>query len=113
MGFTQLAQAEVPFAKLEMRLSGPTHDRDYYLCVSNNGCSNISAAAKGKIYNMDTGDVSYIFAANMRNLKMKNQPLPPSCQVALTNEQTLIVSGRLVVNDASQPYIDKLKCTVK
>ena len=113
LGMTNVTLAdEVPMAKLEMRLSGPVHNTDYYLCVSNNGCSNISVGARGKVYNVDTGNVSYIFAANMRNLTMHAQPLPTSCQVELTNDQTLVVSGKLKVN-ASVPYIDKLKCAVK
>jgi hypothetical protein len=104
--------ADIPIAKLKMQLTGATQDNAYFLCVSNNGCSNISAAAKGKIYMMDTGNVSYIFAANMKNLTMHAQALPASCQVDVGNEQTLVVSGKLLVKNSS-PYIDNLKCTVK
>jgi hypothetical protein len=87
------------------------NDRAYYLCVSNGGCSNISAAAKGKIYMMDTGNVKYIFAADMKNLTMHSQALPASCQVNLTKDQTLVVSGKLTVK-ANSAFINGLKCKV-
>lgn len=103
--------SDVNMAKLKMKITGPVNDRAYYLCVSNNGCSNISAAAKGKIYMMDTGAVNYIFAANMKNLTMQSQALPPSCQVNLTKDQTLVVSGQLKVK-ARAAYINNLKCKV-
>jgi hypothetical protein len=107
----QNAAADIEMAKLKMRFTGPVHDSTYFLCVSNNGCSRISAAASGKIYMMDTGNVNYIFAANMKNFTMRSQPLPQSCRVSLSKNQTLEVKGRLMVKDAT-PYIGNLKCKV-
>jgi hypothetical protein len=98
-------------AKLKINFTGPVNNKAYFLCVSNNGCSRISAAAQGKIYLMDVGNVSYIFAASMQNFTMRSQPLPASCQVTVNKDQTLTVSGKLIVKDNS-PYIGHLKCSV-
>lgn len=103
--------ADVNMAKLKMKISGPVGNKSIYLCVSNNGCSNISAAAKGKVFMMDTGNVNYIFAANMQNLTMHTQPLPRSCKVKLVKDQTLTVSGKLIMKDKSA-YINNLSCRV-
>ncbi len=98
-------------AKLKINFTGPVHNQAYFLCVSNNGCSRISAAAQGKIYWIDAGNVSWIFAASMKNYTMRSQVLPASCKVTVNKNQTLTVSGKLIVKDDS-PYIGHLKCSV-
>jgi hypothetical protein len=108
----QSAMAEgFDMAKLKINFTGPVNNQAYFLCVSNNGCSRISAAAQGKIYWMDAGNVNWIFAASMKNLTMRSQPLPASCKVMVNKNQTLTVSGKLIIKDDS-PYIGHLKCNV-
>jgi hypothetical protein len=110
--FSHFAMAyDFDMAKLKINFTGPVNNKAYFLCVSNNGCSRISAAAQGKIYSMDVGNVSYIFAASMANLKMRSQVLPSSCKVKVSKDQTLTVSGKLIVKD-NTPYIGNLKCSV-
>jgi hypothetical protein len=109
--FQSVFADDADIAKLKIKLSGPVNNNAYYLCVSNNGCSRISAAAKGEIFMMDTGSVNYIFAANMRNFTMRSQALPESCKVSVAKNQTLTVSGKIVVKNDS-PYIDGLTCKV-
>ena len=109
--FQSVFADDTDIAKLKIKLSGPVNNNAYYLCVSNNGCSRISAAAKGEIFMMDAGSVNYIFAANMRNFTMRAQALPESCKVSVAKNQTLTVSGKIVVKNDS-PYIDGLRCEV-
>jgi hypothetical protein len=101
---------DVDSAKLKINISGPVNS--FYLCTSNNGCSDIRIADKGREIMMELGKVDYIFASNMRNLTMSEQTLPPSCHVTLDKNQTLVVSGKLLVKDSKHYGILNLKCNV-
>ncbi|MDR3477390.1 MAG: hypothetical protein P4M14_05095 [Gammaproteobacteria bacterium] len=104
-------------AKLQMKIAGVKNNA-YYLCVSNsNGCTSMVAANGGKIFPMDTGNVSYIYAANPYNQKIYPLHLPDSCKVMLAKDQTLTVKGNLVVKKAQKTtdadvQINHLHCVV-
>lgn len=99
---------------LRLKIAGSNKNNTYFLCVANLGCVSLYEGAEGKKYPMDAGKVYYIFTANAKNFRMYTQPLPSSCKVNLSNNQTLVVSGKLVrgVNNGNA-YIDNLACSVK
>lgn len=98
---------------LKIKVSGTTPRNSYFLCLSNVGCVSIYAAAHGKIYPIDAGHVDYIFTTNARSLRMYTQSLPASCNITLSNDQTLTVSGKLIkTSNGNNVHIENLKCTV-
>lgn len=85
-------------AKLRVNISGATAGNRYFLCVGNNGCVSITAGDRGQVYPLTTDDgVDHIYATDIATLRMSDQALPKSCQVNVKDNQTLTVSGRIVV----------------
>jgi len=97
-------------AKLRIEVTGDT--QNYYLCVSNAGCVNVSAGARGFIYPIQDGDVRHIFIANSANYRMYPQAFPNSCDVTLQGKQTLVVMGRIVHSGKDNMTISDLHCKV-
>ncbi len=95
----------------KVRINVSANSNMEYLCVSQLGCINISQA-HGRAFPLNSGQVSYIFLANGRNYRMYPQALPNSCNVAINNNQTLVVSG--VVSKAANDnmHINGLRCAV-
>ncbi len=115
----QSAFADDDLAKMRIKISGPISSNAYYLCVSSSGgCSSIYAGSKGQVFPMEPGKVSYIFTANIANAKMYPQTLPASCNVAVNKNQTLVVSGKVVVesthkaSETPNVRIDNLHCSL-
>jgi len=96
---------------LRIKVAGSNQNNTYFLCVANIGCISLYAGSKGKAYPMDPGHVNYIFTANAKNFRMYTQPLPTSCNVTLSNNQTLTVSGKLV-RGTNNVQIEHLNCSV-
>lgn len=100
-------------AKLKLKIAGPIKDNRYYLCISNAGCISMLAANKGKAFHMDAGKIRNIFAFNMVTTKLYAQPLPSSCDVNLDNQQTVVISGKLVEGPNKTVYLNNLSCKVQ
>ena len=106
-------------AKLHVAVTGSVIQKsNYFLCLPGNvGCVNLRASKARQSFPIDTGKVDSIFTANMNTYKMYTQTMPASCQVDLKKDQTLTVSGQLVVkgnpnSGNSSAYINNLHCTV-
>lgn len=107
-------------AKLHVRITDTVvNAKAYFVCFPGSvGCVSIQAANQGKDFPIDTGKVNSIFAANFSNMQMYTQALPPSCNVSVNKDQTLTVTGKLVIKKApnkqtsSTAYISDLHCSV-
>lgn len=109
-------------ATLRVKITTPTkHDNSYFVCLPGGvGCVNMAASnsKKGEVLPMSTGAVDKIFTADVANMEMYTQPLPASCHVTVSKDQTLTVSGKLVVRknpahaNQSVAYIKDLHCAI-
>lgn len=99
-------------AKLRMKISGPVHDNKYFMCLNKVGCVSIYAATKGKIYPLDAGKIDRMIAVNIKNRRMYVQEIPESCNVNISEKQTLTVSGRLIEGPNNAVRVHNLRCSV-
>lgn len=99
-------------AKLRMKISGPVNNNRYFLCVSNVGCVSIFSGNKGKVYPLDTGEISNIYTVDGSNLSMHTQTLPSSCNVTVKDNQTLTVKGTLVKGTNGKVVISNMHCSI-
>lgn len=83
----------------------------HYLCISGNGCINITAGSK-KTLPLTAGNINYIFIANGKTYRMYPQTLPSSCNVTINNHQTLVVSGKVSKAANDNMFINQLRCSV-
>jgi hypothetical protein len=100
------------FAKLHMKISGPITNNRYFLCVSGIGCVSILNGNKGHDYPLDPGEITKIFTVDAGNMSMHQQDLPASCNVSVTSDQTLVVTGKLVPSSDGHVVINNLHCSV-
>ena len=99
-------------AKLHVKISGPINDNRYFLCVSHAGCASILNANKGKVFPMDQGVVNNIVVLNLGSKSLHPQKLPESCQVTVTPNQTVTVTGKLVQGAKNKVVLSNLRCSV-
>ena len=100
------------YAKIRMKLSGPVHNNKYFLCVTNAGCMSVYAAMQGKQFSIDEGKINNIFTTDMTNRRMYTQPLPQSCDITVKENQTLVISGKIVAHGTDKVSISHLMCSV-
>lgn len=97
--------------KLRIKVSGNVKNT-HYLCVSQVGCINIAAGSSGRTFPITPGEVSYIFLAEGKSYRMYPQALPSSCNVSVSENQTLVVSGRVSKAANDNMFISQLRCAV-
>lgn len=107
--FVQKIHAD-EFAKLRIKIAGTSADNRYFLCVSNIGCISIEAGNHGKTYPLTPGNLRYIYATNVTNLRLYPQPLPDSCNIDVKSNQTITVSGRMIKGANDSVYVRDLNC---
>lgn len=98
-------------AKIRMKISGHVADNTHFLCVGRAGCRNMQSI-KGKEFSMDTGSIDNIVVLDIRSRKMSVQKIPSSCNISVTKDQTLVVSGALVKDKDQKAVINNLRCSV-
>lgn len=104
--------AEADSATLKIQVTGTSKNNTYFLCTDGVGCVSMFAADHGRTYPLTPGQIQRIFMVNRTNLRTYFQPLPASCNRAISANQTLTVKGK-VVNDANyNAHIDHLACSV-
>ncbi len=94
--------------KLKMKISNTLKNKHFALCIAQN-CYAI--ASPSQVINLEEGNIDSIVMANMDNMQMYTQTLPPSCKIAVKNNQTLTVSGRVVAQNENV-YLNDLSCSV-
>ena len=102
------AFADAPLFQSKVTGNQPTQ----YICISNLGCLNIAQIKNGRKFPLASGDVSYIFLSDIKTMRMYEQKLPSSCQVSVSENQTLIVSGHVTKAANDNMYISNLKCSL-
>lgn len=107
--FISSAYANTP--SLQIKISGETQNKNYFLCIANVGCLSL-IAAKHKIFPIESGRISYIFTANGKNYQMFPQSLPKSCDIVLNDNEILTISGELRENK-KKVRINYLNCSIK
>ena len=91
---------------------GGHYKSTHYVCVSNLGCLNLSQIKNGRKFPLQSGDVTYIFLADISTLRMYPQKLPASCNTNVGENQTLVISGKVAKAANDDVYIDNLRCSV-
>lgn len=100
-------------ANIKIRLSGPTHHNSYFLCIPNIGCLSIDAANKGKIYPvLHDFAMNPIYITDINSYHAYSQGLPSSCDLTVQQNQTITISGKLVVQSGGI-RVNNLRCAIK
>lgn len=99
-------------ATLRMKISGPINNNRYFLCVSHVGCTSILNGNKGKAFPMDAGEIANISAVDMGTKRIHVQKVPASCNVSVSGNQTVTVTGKLVNDSKNKVVIQNLRCSV-
>ncbi len=99
-------------AKLTIKISGAGSANTYFLCTDGISCLSIAAANHGKVYPLTTGQIDHIHLLNVANARMYFQKLPDSCNVSVSEHQTLTVKGQIVKGANDKVFISNLTCSV-
>jgi hypothetical protein len=94
--------------KLRMQIINTIKDQNFALCLSEN-C--YALANPNQDIALEGATIDTIIMANMNNMQMYAQPVPASCKITLKENQTLIVTGKLVAKNAAV-YLNNLNCSV-
>lgn len=101
-------------AHLKIKVSNPTKDNKYFLCLYGVGCLSMRAGNDGKAFpigTIDVGNIQRVVITDVSDMSISTQPTHESCRVKLNSEQTLTISGHLTSKN-NKPYIDNLRCSV-
>lgn len=100
-------------ANIKIKVSGSTSDNRYFLCLPNVGCLSIKAAAHGKIYPFyHPIEMQGIYVTNLETLKVNGMGLPQSCNVNVSQGQTLTIQGNIAQGPNHSVYINGLHCSL-
>jgi hypothetical protein len=99
---------------IKIDVSGAIHDNRYFLCLPNAGCLSILAARNGKVYPIihpiHMKDIFIVDSS--QGFRVSPQGLPSSCNVPVKPNQTVTISGHLVLNADRGVDVNQLHCTV-
>lgn len=108
-----VANAATDSAKIKLNIKTPSSMNKYFVCLQGNGCLSVLAANKGRVYPYFSPiQMGNIYLANMDNLRVYPQGLPPSCNVKVNMNQTITLNGKIVVGRNNVPHITNLSCRV-
>jgi hypothetical protein len=99
------AAAALP--KLKMKLTNTVKNQHLALCLA----ENCYAVATTSDIILDAGEIDSVIIANMDNMQMYAQKLPPSCRITVKENQLLTVTGTVVAKGNSF-QINDLNCSV-
>jgi len=100
-------------AKLKIHVANAKQSSNYFLCIGNEGCINVSTATKNnKAFPLTPGKINQAFVLNSNNLRIYKQALPDSCQVAVSDDQTLQVNGKITTKTNGDVALDDFSCKV-
>jgi hypothetical protein len=101
-------------AQLKIKIASAIKENKYFLCLYGIGCLSIHAGDKGKVFAVnpiDMNNIRKVGIANITNRALYLQPNDASCQVPLQANQSVTVTGQLVVKH-NTPQIEHLHCSV-
>lgn len=100
-------------ANIRIKISGAVHDNTYFLCLPNVGCLSIRHGQEGKIYPVTHQvEMDRMFVVNQDTFQLSPQGLPESCKVTVKANQTVTISGTLVVGHNDVVHVSQLRCSV-
>jgi hypothetical protein len=99
--------ADAALPKLKMRLTNTVKNQHLALCLAEN-CYAISNTSD---IILDADEIDSVVIANMDNMQMYAQSLPPSCKIAVKDNQLLTVTGTVVAKGNSF-LVKDLNCSV-
>jgi hypothetical protein len=94
--------------KLKMKIINTIKGQNFALCLSEN-CYALTTPDQDIA--LEGATIDTIIMANMNNMQMYAQSVPDSCKVTVKENQTLIVTGKLVAKN-SAVYLNNLDCSV-
>jgi hypothetical protein len=105
--FSPLYAADAVLPKLKIKITNTVKNQHLALCLA----ENCYAIANTSEISLEAGEIDSIVMANMENMQMYAQILPPSCKVSLKDNQLLTVTGTVVAQNASY-VVNDLNCSV-
>jgi hypothetical protein len=101
-------------ANVKIHIASPSHDNRYFLCLSGVGCLSIKVANEGKVFPVFHSiamDNIYVADAG-KGLLVSPQGLPSSCNVTVSANQTIAISGSITPMADGRVKVNNLHCTV-
>lgn len=101
-------------AQIHLNIKGSANHGQYYLCLYDIGCLNMSAGLHGKTFqtsHYDLGNILQFVIMDIKTLREHRQPSNNTCDIKLKPNQSLIISGDLVLKK-NKASIRHLRCRV-
>ncbi len=96
---------------LKAQIKGTDSRNRYFLCIGDDGCFSLNAAAHGKTFPLTEGKLRQAFLVNIQTHRMYAQNLPTSCAIELPENHTLHLTGTLNTTGKT-PTINQLHCNL-
>lgn len=109
-----IQSAFADITKIKINITDPVKANTYFACIYGVGCLSIKAANQGKVFASDPVDLSNMLKfviANGETMQIYTQPIDSSCTGIAGKNQTLTISGKLVVTK-SGPVVKNLHCNI-
>jgi hypothetical protein len=100
-------------AQLKIKIANAIQENKYFLCLYGVGCLSIHAGNQGKVFAVnpiDMNNIKKVGIANITSRALSLQPNDASCQIPLQANQSVTITGKLVVKH-NTPQIEHLHCS--
>jgi hypothetical protein len=94
--------------KLKMKIINNVKNQHLALCLAEN-CYPIANANQD--ISLEAFNIDSIVMANIDSMQMYPQVIPPSCKIAIKNNQVLTVTGQVIAKQENV-YLNDLACSV-
>ena len=99
-------------ANVSVKMTGPTHNNRYFLCLYDVGCMSMEKAAQQNKFSISSGTMKNLLkiaVTDTKTMQVYTQPISHSCQVEVDKNQTVNITGSLSV-DGDTVRINQLEC---